>query len=502
MPRLRDNVLANYAGQAWVAIMGLAFVPLYLRALGSEQFGLVAFMLSLQAISLVLDLGVGVFLGRELAQRAHDPARTGSIRRLVRSFEWVVWPTAGLIAAAIIVASGAIATHWLNPRQLGPAETTSAVQVMGLAVAMLWPTSFYAAALSGLEHQRRLNVIVAIFATLRFAGVLPVLYYTGAGLHGFLWWYALVGGAQSLCSAIALWRVLPPATQSPRFEVGELLGARRFALGVFVVTASALVLGQVDRLALSALRPLQELGYYGVALAVSGGLGRLVQPMFYAIYPRLSRFAARDAEAEAETSALYHLASQIVATVVAAIAGVICVHSESLLWLWTGDAALSTQVALPLSVLFAGAAINGMMTAPYALQLAHGWTRLAARSNLVALLVAIPACIAAIRWHGMLGAASVWLALNIGYLLLVVPLMHRRLLRGESARWYRNILMPALAATGTALLAKWLWPDVERTVAGFAWMGAVCVAAAVAAVLASPGVRSLLLRYLHPRSAP
>lgn len=499
MPRLRDNVLANYAGQAWVAIMGFAFVPLYLRALGSEQFGLIAFMLGLQAISLVLDLGVGVFLSRELAQRAHDPARMDSIRRLIRSFEWVVWPTAAFIAAAIIAASGAIATHWLNPQRLGAVETTSAVQVMGLAIALSWPTSFYSAALAGLERQQRLNVIVAIFATLRFAGVLPVLYYTDAGVHGFLWWYAMVGAAQSLCSAVVVWRALPPAVQPPRFEFGELLGARRFALGVFAVTASALVLTQVDRLALSALRPLPELGYYGVALAVSGGLGRLVQPMFTATYPRLCRFAAGDAQAE--VSALYHLSSQIVATVVAAIAAVICVHPETVLLLWTGDAGLSAQLALPLAVLFAGAAINGVMSVSYALQLAHGWTTLASRSNLVALLFAIPACIVAIRWQGMLGAAFVWLALNIGYLLLVVPLMHRRLLRGEAARWYRSILPPALAATATTLLAKWIWPDVDRSVAGFAWLAAVCVAAIVAGILASANVRNLLLRYLHPRHA-
>ena len=497
MSRLRNRVLANYAGQGWVALMGIAFVPAYLRELGAEQFGLVAFMLSLQAISLLLDLGVSVFLSRELARRTHDPARRGSIRQLIRSFEWLIWPTAVAITLAILAASGAISQHWLKPQQLGHSDTASAVKIMGLVVALLWPTSFYAAALSGLEQQPRLNVLVAAFATLRFAGALLVLYYTGASLQGFLWWHAAVAALQTACSALLLWRILPPATRPPRFELAEVLHARRFALGVFAVTALGLLLTQIDRLTLSALRPLQEFGYYAVAITISGGLGRLVQPMFNAVYPRLSRFAASGEQVE--MSELYHLASQAVAVVVAAIAALICVYARAVLWLWTGDAELAARLALPLTLLFAGSAINGVMNLPYALQLAHGWTRLATLSNLVAVLVAVPLYIVMIGRYGMVGAAWVWLALNLGYLLVVVPLMHRRFLRGELGDWYlRGVLPPAVAATTVTLLAKWLRPEVSRDLAGLAWLAVVGALALAAAALATSGTRQLLLRYLRP----
>jgi hypothetical protein len=33
---LKRNVIANYLGQGWVAIMGLAFIPLYIKYLGIE----------------------------------------------------------------------------------------------------------------------------------------------------------------------------------------------------------------------------------------------------------------------------------------------------------------------------------------------------------------------------------------------------------------------------------------------------------------------------------
>ncbi|MBS1199036.1 MAG: polysaccharide biosynthesis protein, partial [Proteobacteria bacterium] len=38
---LRRNLIANYLGQGWAAIMGMAFVPLYIKYLGVESYGLI-----------------------------------------------------------------------------------------------------------------------------------------------------------------------------------------------------------------------------------------------------------------------------------------------------------------------------------------------------------------------------------------------------------------------------------------------------------------------------
>ena len=38
---LKKNFVANYFGQGWQALMGLAFVPVYIRYLGIESYGLI-----------------------------------------------------------------------------------------------------------------------------------------------------------------------------------------------------------------------------------------------------------------------------------------------------------------------------------------------------------------------------------------------------------------------------------------------------------------------------
>lgn len=496
MPRLRNNILANYAGQIWLALMGVAFVPLYIRLLGAENFGLVGFMLSLQAISLLLDFGIGVFLGRELARRVHDPLQRSRIRQLIRTFEWLVWPTSAMIALALVLGSSLIAQHWLRPHHLSHADTVSALRTMGLAVALLWPSSFYTSVLTGLEQQPRLNAIAAIFATLRYAGVLPALYFTATGLQGFLWWYVVVATAQTACTALMAWKLLPPASERPRFNTAELVGARGFALGIFAITATALALTQVDRLALSALRPLSELGYYTIAITISAGLGRMVQPMFNAIYPRMSRLVAtRD---RATLVQLYHLASQCLAVVAASVACVLGFYAKSVLWLWTGNAELVAKVAIPMTILVAGSALNGLMNVPYALQLAYGRTRLPITSNTIALLLGIPFCVMAVQRYGTNGAAYLWLAVNLSYVLIVVPLTHRQLLRGELGHWYlRDVLPPVLVALVSTLIAKWMHPAFGRDLAGLTWLTGIGVAVLTATAMASAGLRDLLWKLVR-----
>src|SRR5688500_3305482 len=169
MAALRTGIFFSYAGQAWLVLMGFAFVPWYLRMLGAEAFGLVGFMLSLQAISQLLDFGVGSAVNRELSRRAHSGGDATGLRDLVRTFEALVGPAAVASGASIALSSEAIATRWLNTDTLGVEQTQRAVTIMAIAVATLWPANFYGNALSGLERLGTLNVANVIFITLRYA---------------------------------------------------------------------------------------------------------------------------------------------------------------------------------------------------------------------------------------------------------------------------------------------------------------------------------------------
>lgn len=48
---LRNNILANYASQLYVTAAGILMVPVYIRYMGAEAYGLVGFFAMLQALT-------------------------------------------------------------------------------------------------------------------------------------------------------------------------------------------------------------------------------------------------------------------------------------------------------------------------------------------------------------------------------------------------------------------------------------------------------------------
>src|ERR1039458_7259727 len=91
----KKNVIANYFGQGWRALMSFAFIPLYIKYLGNEAYGLMGIYAMLQAWLVLLDMGMKPALGREMARFSAGAHNTQSIRDLLRSIELIGCTIAG-----------------------------------------------------------------------------------------------------------------------------------------------------------------------------------------------------------------------------------------------------------------------------------------------------------------------------------------------------------------------------------------------------------------------
>ena len=92
--------------------------------------------------------------------------------------------------------------------------------------------------------------------------------------------------------------------------------------------------------------------------------------------------------------------------------------------------------------------INGVLNTPYMLQLAYGWTSIANKSNIVAVLLLVPAAYFLVPRYGTTGAAMLFLLLNLGYLVILPGITLRKLLPGNTWIWMRSAVFLPLAATG------------------------------------------------------
>jgi O-antigen/teichoic acid export membrane protein len=473
--------------------MGLAFIPVYIKHLGIEAYGLIGIFAVLQAWLTLLDVGMTPTLGREMARFTGGAITVQQLRDLLRSIEVLTFALVATVALAAILSSKWIATNWLNPDTLSSEVVAQAFAVMGLAVALKFAEGIYRSSLVGLQKQVLFNAINATVATVRAVGAIAVLIYISPTVQGFFFWQAAVSVGAVAALAFATYQVIPRTHARARFSISALSQVWRFAAGMFGITFLALLLTQVDKILLSKMLSLEQFGFYALAAAVASGLFALVSPITQAFYPRFCEFVALNDVVG--LSRCYHDAAQLVSVVAGSLAIVLIVYSEVILGLWTQDSHVAAQAAPLLSLLMLGNLLNCMMWVPYQAQLAYGWTGLAIRINCVAVLIVIPAILLTVPKFGAIAAAWVWVALNTAYILIGAQLMYRRIMSTDKKRWYfQDIVLPLGASAILSLLIKSVYPLSEGSPLADSVLLICLFATAVASSLLALRISTLMLR--------
>jgi O-antigen/teichoic acid export membrane protein len=485
---IKQNIIANFGGRAWQALMSLAFVPLYIKFMGIESYGLVGIFASLLALFGLLDMGLSTTLNRELARFSVLPDKAQDMRNLVRTLELPYWGVAFVIGFAVVGLSGPIANYWVNVDELSPATVQQALMIMGVVVAFRWPTSLYSGGLMGLQKQVLLNGINVFEATLRGLGAVLVLWLISPTIQAFFVWQIFVSMIHVFLTAGFLWRSLPKSSHPSHFQKELLLRIWRFAAGMTGISVTAIILTQTDKIVLSKILPLEMFGYYTLATVVAHALYYFIGPVFSALFPRFSQLVGINDQAGLRE--LYHKSCQFMSVMILPAAIVVSFFSSEILLLWTNDPITVANTHNIVSLLIIGTALNGLVNLPYALQLANAWTKLSLYTNIIACIVLVPMIYFLAIHYGVVGAASAWVILNTGYVLICIQIMHSRLLKGEQWRWYLNdVGVPLLAALSAALLWLLVTPDEMSRLAMFIYLTAVSATTLLATASATQVTR-------------
>lgn len=438
--RFGRNLAAGLAQTVITAIVSLAVVPLYLRYLGVEAYGLIGFNMTLQGVLQLLDLGLTPAISREVARgiAVQDNSRP---RTLLRTLEIVFWLIAVLIGLVIAASSTQMASRWLNTAKLGETEVAAAVALMGLTIAARWPSGLYAGALAGAHRVTVASALGVGFILFANVGAVFVLAFWSSTIQAFFAWQAACALGFSLASRIAAWRVLH-GRAGARFDLDALRSVARFAIGLSGVAMTGIVVSQLDKVMLSRLLPLREFGFYMLAAAVVTALYGFINALFRVVFPRFTAIIARgDLD---ELARDYRLLTKVLGTVWLPMMMGVAISAHALLTLWTHNPSVADGSAPILTVLAIGSAIHGMMYLPFSVQLAAGGTRLPLTINALLVAIQAPLIILLTLRLGAIGGALAWLILHVVYLHLGTFLMHRRIMPGLGATWLFRDVYPQL----------------------------------------------------------
>ena len=298
----------------------------------------------------------------------------------------------------------------------------------------------------------RFNVIKVASTVVRLGAGLAVLLAT-RDLRTYLWWMALSAMFEFAVYAAVSARLHPALRTWPTFEWSALRQVWRFSLSMNVIAILSIVFTQADRIVISYLRPLADLGYYSLAVSVVMSVSVIQGFITSAVLPAFA--SDHGAGLSARMRERYAKATQALIYVITLPTCIFIFFGYEVLQVWTTtDAAEHAAVVLQLFSL--GFLFNASVSIAYTLAVATGHTRLPLRVNLVALVVYVPGLVLATWRWGIVGSAAAWVFLNAYFLIALLPLVETRIVKSSVVRWAMVNFLPFVF--GGESPSRWLPP--------------------------------------------
>lgn len=447
---LKKNIFANYASQLYVTAVGILILPLYVKYLGAESFGLVGFFTMLQAWFALLDLGLTPTIGRETARYRGGAMSSLSYRQLFRALSIIFGGIALAGGSGLWLFSKVIATRWLNLNELPMSEAILAVQIMAISVALRWMGGLYRGVIIGNERLVWLSGFNASIATLRFIAVFASMWLYGFKPYVFFM-HQFVVALLEVLGLFLMSRSLLPTHRSLEQPIGwsirPVKAVLKFALTIAFTSSVWVLVTQTDKLILSGILPLAEYGYFTLAVLVAGGIMLIGAPISSVIMPRMAKLHAESKHDE--LIMVYRGATQMTSIICGPVAITIVCTAEPLLYAWTGDIALAEQSAPILRLYAIGNGLLVLASLSYCMQYAHGTLRYHFFGSFGLLVVLLPLQALAAMRFGAIGAGYVWAVLNFLFLTMWVAYIHSKFAPGIHASWLVKDVLLTLAPLAT-----------------------------------------------------
>lgn len=492
MSLVKRNIVANILGKVVTGLFILIFVPLHLRFLGAEAYGLIGFYATIQTMFLLVDMGFGGAFTREMARLSVTSDKAQEMRDLCRTFEVGFLLIGSIAALLIVVLSQPIANHWVNPEYLSSNVVAVAITLMGVSIGLQFPFLIYQGGLLGLQRQSMHSGLNIFIGLLRGLGALLVLMFVESSISAFFGWQVVVSAIQFFLGRFLAWKSLPKSQNPSRINFSLIIPLWRFAAGMAGIAVCSMILMQADKLILSKMITLEQFGYYSLASMVAGIPFMLAGPISNAVYPRFTQLVTM--EQVSELAFFYHRACQITAVLVIPAGLFLAIFPMEFMLFWTGNPIVAQNTYQLVSVLAIGSMLLSIMYIPYALQLAFSWTKLALYFNVLAIIILIPSMIFLTRIYGVLGACFVWLILNVAYVLGMIQLMHKRILPKEKLIWYKDDVGKPFISVLLIMVFSRIIVDLAMPKLSLAFLLIVTLLISMfVAVMSAPLIRAMVL---------
>lgn len=447
---IKKNLIANYFGQAWSALMAIAFIPIYIKYLGIEAYGLIGSYALIQTFFSILDMGMTPTMLRECARLdKNSKTSINSIRTLLRSAEIIVSIIAALFFVISLISSEWLADSWLTYKILSLSEVALVFKIIGFLLPLRLLEGLYRSCIIGLQKQVLFNYIIIGTSTLKGFVVIGILAFVSPSLEAYFLWHVFASILTVLLLAYFTYKNIPTIKTKINFSTKSIKKIFSYAKGTTLITITGVALSQIDKVFLSKFLTLSEYGIYTLAAMIASSIYIFIFPVIQTWFPVFAKLHSEERESKLVYE--YHKSSQLVSVMSGSVVAILIFFSPLLLNIWTLNKLSGEDITLLIKILLCGNLINGISLIPIQMQLAFQWTSLTIKNNLMVLIIILPLMFIFSKQYGALGAAITWTSFSFISLLFSINFMHKKILLFEKKRWYiEDIFFPIFSAFLTA----------------------------------------------------
>ena len=399
---LARNTLWNLAGSVAPMLVAAVCIPLLIKGLGTDRFGVLTLVWALIGYATLFDLG----LGRALTQLVAAKLGTGEDHEIPT----LVWTSLflmlllGLVGAVgAVVFAPWLVTHALHvPAAMGH-ETLYSVYLLGISIPIVVST----AALRGLlEAQQRFGLTTALripMGIFAYAGPLMVLPFSKS-LFPVV---AVVVAGRTIAWVVHLLlclKIMPALRRRIAWERSAVAPLVRFGSWMTVTNIIGPLMVTLDRFVIGSVLSVSAVAYYATPYEVVSKFWLISGALLGVMFPAFSTSFVQDRD---RAALLYERTVKLLLlTLFPLILVTVTLANDGLrLWLGADFAEHGTRVLQWLAI---GIFINRLSSAAFAVVQGVGRPDLTAKLHLIELPIYLAALFFLVKARGIEGAAIAW----------------------------------------------------------------------------------------------
>lgn len=396
------NTLLNLIGLAFPLLVGVVTIPLVVRGLGTERYGLLSLAWVVLGYFTIFDLGLGrattKYVSEALSKGEED--QVPQIVWTAATFQAILGLLGGLVLYGI---TDILIENVLNipPELIGEARDT--LYLLALSVPLVLLSISFGGVLEAAQRFDLMNLVRMPSSILTF--ILPLVgLYMGLGLPGIV---ALILLARLGTLAIFIFFDLKIIPEIKKYSVSFARFSHLFAYGGWVMITSIVgpVLVYLDRFLIGSLITIAAVTYYAAPYEAVTRISIISSSLSATLFPA---FSAMEGGKDRQKLGLFFARSvKYVFLICGTIVALVIVFAKEILQIWLGSDFV-VESTLSMQVLSLGVLINSLAIAPFSFLQGVGRPDLPAKFHLIELPIYIGIAWILVKQYGIAGAAGAY----------------------------------------------------------------------------------------------